>query len=539
MLHNATSVPSLSSVPLLLKNLSEPIFQFNRVQADTDSYNARLLRSSILSPIRSEQAVSVYNVAVLDPRRPFPNGTLTLTLLDDGEPQCAGFFDGDEPCNSNGVCTPIGLSPQNRCRCEPTFTPPTCTESFTNFTSGGSNEEFDASEFGVEPSSLDQQYVVVVRPFQTVYVVFDYSALDMETGSTYGFAVRILRGTISTDERSQLRCEIASAHGTELPDWTRHSRTFKSSGDGPLLQANITFSTRGSRYMVALFANASHTVDDFNGSAAFAITTPRRTVPEPTPSRQRFLPQAMLPVCLSLIFVAGLAVLLVFWLDRRSGRNKMVDRLSEAELLRMYPAYVAEGTEGECPICLSDMQAGDSLRALRCEHHFHAECLDVSYLRATSFFLRLHSFDSLTVKFALSDSHGVDHLSDNHREPVCSRNRSCWGCLFGTSRNGDNVEERQGVQEPEELQSQEMEEQQQSLEPQPEFLHDGIRIAFPDRAHWPLRVRTASSTPRTQSTTHAMSETGSEDTSMHTALDLSFGSNRREQRLANISHRPP
>ncbi|CAN8068830.1 unnamed protein product [Agarophyton chilense] len=527
LLHNTSASPSSDNLTALLPP------SFSQLPHNSDlflspayirSYNARLLHTGFVSTVRhNNQSVTVYNVAAFNNPSTFPDAYLTLTWLQE-QPACAGYFDSAQPasrpspCNSRGTC-----DQSSHCACQLSFTAPLCTESLSVFSKGASNTPYNESDFEVKPSFLHDRYVAVVQPLRTVYVAFNYSQLSINQSYTYYFLVHILKGAALPHINDSLQCELASSpqdNSNTMPVWQSDSHAFKqldAAPGGPFFEANISFKPSGSRYIVALFANATHasTTASSDDYAAFAISAPRRIhhpIAKPSPiSTQRFLPEAMLPVCLSLIFVAALAVLLVFWLDRRSGRRKMVDRLSEAELLRMYPAYLADDDEGECPICLGDMQRGDTLRALRCEHHFHAQCLDpwVCGTRATCPTCRA--------------SVRVEHLSDNRHESVCSRPRSCWSLVFCLSRDGEAGDGPDGAQ------SDLQDEQQRSLEPQREQIHTGGRIVFPDRVNWPLPVRTASSTPRTRSTAHT-SEAGSESTSMHTALDLSFSSRSHQQR---------
>merc|ERR1719161_1921809 len=55
--------------------------------------------------------------------------------------------------------------------------------------------------------------------------------------------------------------------------------------------------------------------------------------------------------------------------------------LSTADIKKL-PSSIHSGCDMECPICLSDVQDGDSVRTLPgCGHTFHRACIDLWVLR--------------------------------------------------------------------------------------------------------------------------------------------------------------
>lgn len=102
---------------------------------------------------------------------------------------------------------------------------------------------------------------------------------------------------------------------------------------------------------------------------------------------------------------------------------------------------------------------------------------------------------------------------------MCPSARACLGAMFRTPR--DDADNEQSPEQQQQRQQQQAVQANGALHGQPS------RVALPDRRHPPPTARTASSTPRTRSTAHAASDVASEDLSMHTALDISFGSSQR------------
>merc|ERR1740139_1209071 len=79
---------------------------------------------------------------------------------------------------------------------------------------------------------------------------------------------------------------------------------------------------------------------------------------------------------------------------RSDGNRTLVDaagtgaHLSSA-LIKTLPCQVVSGSEStlgncECPICLTDMEPGDTIRCLpNCDHTFHRSCIDLWLVRST------------------------------------------------------------------------------------------------------------------------------------------------------------
>lgn len=118
----------------------------------------------------------------------------------------------------------------------------------------------------------------------------------------------------------------------------------------------------------------------------------------------------IVPMCLGALSILSATVGILLWADRRAHRSpNRHDRLSRKELCVMAPAFAyvkrtsppsastsddavgsapgadSEGEEEEeeeeeedngCSICLCDFENGDRLRRLRCDHCFHADCVD-------------------------------------------------------------------------------------------------------------------------------------------------------------------
>eukprot|EP00186_Timspurckia_oligopyrenoides_P001118 CAMPEP_0182445032 /NCGR_PEP_ID=MMETSP1172-20130603/3299_1 /TAXON_ID=708627 /ORGANISM="Timspurckia oligopyrenoides, Strain CCMP3278" /LENGTH=621 /DNA_ID=CAMNT_0024640727 /DNA_START=28 /DNA_END=1893 /DNA_ORIENTATION=- len=56
--------------------------------------------------------------------------------------------------------------------------------------------------------------------------------------------------------------------------------------------------------------------------------------------------------------------------------KKRNEPLSAQDIEREYPEFVVEVEDKECAICLQRCASGQIMRKLRCEHEFHAECVD-------------------------------------------------------------------------------------------------------------------------------------------------------------------
>ncbi len=58
-------------------------------------------------------------------------------------------------------------------------------------------------------------------------------------------------------------------------------------------------------------------------------------------------------------------------------RGASAEEITEHSELRTYAADMfADVEDAKCVVCLGEYEAGDELRFLRCNHHFHKECLD-------------------------------------------------------------------------------------------------------------------------------------------------------------------
>lgn len=103
-------------------------------------------------------------------------------------------------------------------------------------------------------------------------------------------------------------------------------------------------------------------------------------------------PFAVLPVTLVIISLITVTIIVLFILDRQHGFTNKVDKLSAAEVSRMYPAVKyargrqLAGANAECSICLCAFESADQVRNLQCDHVYHTDCVDVSFLFFFSFF---------------------------------------------------------------------------------------------------------------------------------------------------------
>lgn len=58
-------------------------------------------------------------------------------------------------------------------------------------------------------------------------------------------------------------------------------------------------------------------------------------------------------------------------------RGASVEEITEHSELRPYaPEMFPDAEDAKCVVCLGEYEAGDELRYLRCQHHFHKECVD-------------------------------------------------------------------------------------------------------------------------------------------------------------------
>lgn len=132
-------------------------------------------------------------------------------------------------------------------------------------------------------------------------------------------------------------------------------------------------------------------------------------------------PIELMPAIFAFLLLAIAVMLVLLWLDRRHGFTEQDDKLSNAELNRMYPVTyfriqenftnstdgnnntsnagadnpqgngpaVIDGTNDDenrkqCPICICNFEDREEMRVLQCGHEFHAECIDVSCLMVTT-----------------------------------------------------------------------------------------------------------------------------------------------------------
>lgn len=62
--------------------------------------------------------------------------------------------------------------------------------------------------------------------------------------------------------------------------------------------------------------------------------------------------------------------------DPRATQGASQNVIDTIPIVTVTPELFANGQENTCPICISEMNTGDTVRSLRCHHIFHQQCVD-------------------------------------------------------------------------------------------------------------------------------------------------------------------
>lgn len=331
-----------------------------------------------------------------------------------------------------------GTCKDNRCECQPTFYGRMCEHQLFLWSNSSSSPSNQQPDFAVNSTYMRDkegnlvQIDLEIPIFQTAVVEIPlpqsegYKAIAIAVYALSAYKLKNLDALVRLSESLSgpfegcQFTEVDSMGNPTVSNWTLDQFEDESpdSEQYDYVMTVQPVSNNVTRY-VSIHAGAGGWTNQthINFSMKFLPCTTDQC---PQSEYYSLFPVELMPILFSILLLAIAVMMVLLWFDRRHGFTEQNDKLSIAEVNRMYPiAYfrneephlhsprgndsanvtttdahggrsdpTARNNEDEstkeCPICLCNFEELEEMRVLQCGHEFHSECIDVSYSMVTA-----------------------------------------------------------------------------------------------------------------------------------------------------------
>lgn len=286
------------------------------------------------------------------------------------------------------------------------------------------NEEDQLGQIGLTVPIFQTAVVKIPLPQSQE---FKHFTIDVFVQSSYGLRnlANLVRLTGSRSPKvADSECSISKVDAMgkpTLPRWESGEQEYNSpKPETPYDYVQIGEANDKTERFLSIYADPNIRTDQ-NNITFLVQFLPCKTEICPPAQYFNLFPIELMPAIFVFLLLAIAVMMVLLWLDRRHGFTEQNDKLSNAELNRMYPVTyfrkeeshtnptgdnnttsnagtdIPQGerptamndtnedeTRKECPICICNFEDREEMRVLQCGHEFHAECIDVSCLVGTS-----------------------------------------------------------------------------------------------------------------------------------------------------------
>lgn len=348
--------------------------------------------------------------------QPKLNGILYVRVVSNDSLSCPGFVLDPKNENTTKLCGNHGTCEGGRCKCKPEYGGLDCMQSIEQISLNDKMKELKENK-NVQIASITlqpyDQKIFHFKPLNHQQKVKLLLEINNGTFCEKGLPEKKLKDANET----RLQYDIKQGN---IEDKTDLSLSFSDSGPPPNQSTNSSSdkctNMRVGQYpilgetMMLIYANATGSRTE-KPSPLDIVISAKLCEPDgkdicPAGGTRVTLQLIIVFICLVTVAVTAIFMFAMFWLDRMHGFTRNIDRLTQAEVDRMYPSksypsQIADPDNGqrqtghnrdvenvtspplqevECSICLCEFEDTDMVRKLTCNHVFHSSCLDVSFL---------------------------------------------------------------------------------------------------------------------------------------------------------------